>query len=203
MIAVLTGDLVNSQDESPEIWMPPLKQLLANWGHSPQGWEVYRGDSFQLRLEDPANSLKAAIFIKSRIKMMSPLDVRMAIGIGEMTFDAGKITESNGSAFVHSGETFESLKKRKQDLAFKSPWKELDQMVNIELKLALTIMDGWTANAAEAVFHTLDTPELSQQEQGAKLGITQHAFSTRLKRAHFEVIRQWMEYVSHKIESNL
>jgi hypothetical protein len=199
MITVITGDLMNSQELDPEKWLPFLKGVLERWGNNPEHWEIYRGDSFQLILDQPAESISAAILLKAGIKMMSPLDLRVGIGIGERSYTAEKVTESNGSAFVRSGETFENLKKLKQEIAIKSPWEELDQMLNMELKLVQTILQGWTTNAAEAVFQSLNEPGLSQEEQGVKLGITQHAFSTRLKRAHFEVIRQWLEYVSQKI----
>ncbi len=199
MIAVITGDLMHSQELSPEKWLPDLKAILAKWGNNPEYWEIYRGDSFQLVLDQPSECINATVLLKSCIKRIRPLDLRMGIGIGERSYASGKVTESNGSAFVRSGETFESLKNLKQEIAIKSPWEELDQMINMELKLVQTILQGWTSNAAEAVFHSLSQPDLSQEEQGAKLGITQHAFSTRLKRAHFEVIRQWLEYASQKI----
>ena len=48
--------------------------------------------------------------IKATLKGIKNLDVRMAIGIGKREFTAFNITESNGEAFIHSGEKLESLK---------------------------------------------------------------------------------------------
>jgi len=48
MIAVLTGDLINSRDIAAVHWMPLLKGALAEYGSEPNTWEICRGDSFQL-----------------------------------------------------------------------------------------------------------------------------------------------------------
>lgn len=37
----------------------------------------------------------------------------MAIGIGCKDYNAPKITESNGEAFIYSGELFDEMKKKK------------------------------------------------------------------------------------------
>src|SRR3546814_11309760 len=59
------------------------------------------------------DALATAIGIKAIIKSIKQLDVRMAIGLGEISYVAKRVTESNGSAFVFSGEKFERLKKEK------------------------------------------------------------------------------------------
>ncbi len=64
--------------------------------------------------------LLVAMKLKASLKAVKGINVRMAIGIGTRTYNAAKITESNGSAFVNSGEKFEMLKQEKQNLAIKS-----------------------------------------------------------------------------------
>ena len=114
MIAVITGDITDSKKIDPKIWLKPLKKELDNIGSSPKFWEIYRGDSFQLIISKPEDALTTAIKIKATLKAIQDIDARMAIGIGSRTHNAPKVTESNGSAFVHSGEKFEMLKKEKQ-----------------------------------------------------------------------------------------
>ena len=58
-------------------------------------------------IRKPENALHYAIRIKASLKSNENIDVRMAIGIGDITYNAHKVTESNGSAFVFSGEKFE------------------------------------------------------------------------------------------------
>ena len=203
MKAVITGDIIGSTKSSPENWLPVLKEALKTWGKEPAAWELYRGDSFQLRVSNPMQAIEAAVYIKAAIKTVSGLDVRVGIGLGEIAYTAKKITESNGTAFIHSGEVFEQLSKMNQEMAIKSPWHQFDMEMNLMLKLALIPMNQWTVSAAIAVWEVLKKPDLTQKELGAKLGITQHAVSARLSRAHMEVIQEWMAYYPVKLKTYL
>lgn len=120
MISVITGDIINSRKVSPDKWLKLLKDELNTFGKSPGFWEIYGGDTFQVRLDDPINALTAAIRLKAVIKQQKPLDVRFAIGIGGMTFASKRITECNGPAFIHSGEKFKTLKKKNKSLQLKA-----------------------------------------------------------------------------------
>ena len=94
MIAIITGDIINSQKTDSELWLPKLKELLGRWSATPETWEVYRGDEFQLKCSvDEVFSKSLAI--KSLIRTFENLDVRLAIGIGNEVFLSEKITESN------------------------------------------------------------------------------------------------------------
>ena len=199
MTSVITGDIINSKNVFPAIWLKTLKKELSNWGTTPKQWEIYRGDSFQVEIEDNRKALTAAIHIKAAIKSLKGLDVRMAVGIGGKTYNAKKITESNGSAFVHSGELAEELKKLKLNLAIRSDHRGFDEEINLYLKLALNIMNRWTANAAETIHAAMQNPGMSQEELGKLLGIKQNAVSTRLKRACYDEIMEVISVYESKI----
>jgi SatD family (SatD) len=190
MICVITGDIINSKKVAPKNWLNPLKAELNTVGKSPKYWEIYRGDSFQVLVKNPLDALETVIKIKARIASIENLNVRMAIGIGDQTYNAPSITECNGSAFVHSGEKFELLKKEKQNIAIKSDWPQFDKEINLYLKLSLIAMDGWTANSAEMVKTVLDNPNKLQEELGEIINIKQNAISSRLKRAYFDEIME-------------
>ena len=128
MIAIITGDIINSRSEDVNLWLPKLKEELNKIGKEPKYWEIYRGDSFQLQTT-PMKALLIALNLKATIKQFKTLDVRMAIGIGTISYQVEKITESNGEAFINSGECFENLKK--QTLAIKSPWPAFDETINL------------------------------------------------------------------------
>lgn len=201
MIAVITGDITDSKKIDPKIWLKPLKKELDNIGASPRFWEIYRGDSFQAIISKPEDAVRTAIKIKATIKSIQDIDVRMAIGIGNRTHNAQKVTESNGSAFVHSGEKFELLKKEKQNLAIKSDWPEFDKEMNLFFKLALIAMDNWTINAAEIVKTTMENPDKLQEELGQIVGIKQNAISNRLKRAYYDEIIEVNEMYITKLKT--
>jgi len=187
MTSILTGDLIGSRKTKPEIWLAPLQALLASKGSMPKYWEIYRGDQFQLEITDPSEALLTAIEIKALLRSCGT-DVRIGVGLGEKTLASEKITQSNGPAFVRSGEVFESLKKIKTTLAIKSGDPDFDATFNLMLRLALTIMDHWPVPAATYVSAAVAHPEWSQEEMGQKLGISQAAVSRRRKRAYYDLI---------------
>ncbi|MEJ7912101.1 MAG: hypothetical protein WKF70_03020, partial [Chitinophagaceae bacterium] len=145
MTSVITGDIINSRKvPNPETWMVPLKKLLLQTGKTPAVWEIYRGDSFQVEVSEPGESFLKCVQIKACIKSIKNLDVRMSIGIGAKNYTARKISESNGEAFINSGEMFDQLKKIKENIAVKTPWTTLNRELNLMISLAAIAMDNWT-----------------------------------------------------------
>lgn len=207
MIAVIKGDIIASRKiNDPERWLIPLKNLLGKWGSSPRQWELVWGDFFQIEIENPADSLRRALEIKALIKSISPnnlnkkigpINVRMAIGIGEKKYSAQRISESNGPAFVYSGDKFEKLKKEKRNLAVQSCWPDFDDEINLYLKLTNTFMDNWSVSSAELMRIVLQSPEATQEEIGKALGIKQNSVSGRWNRAKIDEIME-VEHVFRK-----
>ena len=95
--AIITGDIVDSTKLSlaerdimvktlqniPEILHPISRISL----------EIFRGDSFQIQIHDIAASAKAAITVRAWLKSQpitgkTPLDARLAIGIGEADYQS-------------------------------------------------------------------------------------------------------------------
>jgi hypothetical protein len=197
MIAVLTGDIVNSRDLDAKLWLKELKEELKSHGVEWKDWEVYRGDSFQLKIA-PEEALSAAVFVKARIKKFKELDVRIAIGIGEIDYLAERVTESNGSAFARSGECFDSLKK--SNLAIRSPWKDFDRTINLMLNLAALTMDSWSPVSSEIVLKGLKFPELNQMDLAKSLRKkSQGTISEGLKRGGYEEIDKLLLYYKEEI----
>lgn len=200
MIGIITGDIVNSRKLSSEIWIDGFKQLLNVFGKTPVEWEIYRGDEFQLEIKNPEDALIIAFQIKAYFKTLK-LDVRMSIGFGDITYRAGRISESNGTAFSRSGEVFETLKKQKINLAINSGNETVNREINLMLRLSSTFMDNWLAQSAELVLTTIENPSLSQEEIGLKLGINQAAVSKRQKRAQFDLMMELEHYFRNKIKT--
>lgn len=198
MIVILTADIIKSRKLSSKKWVADFKRFLQNFGKTPTDWEMYRGDEFQLEIKNPEDALLIAFQIKAFFKSIH-LDVRMSLGFGEKSYKARKITESNGTAFVRSGETFETLKKQKLNLALHSGNDAFDQELNLMLKLSLSFMDSWLQQSAEFVLIAIQNPTLSQEEIGVKLGINQAAVSRRQKRSNFELMMQVEHYYRKKV----
>ncbi|HEY1192905.1 hypothetical protein [Flavobacterium sp.] len=199
MTSVITGDIIGSRQQKSEHWVEDLKKILAPLGATPSQWEIYRGDEFQIEVSIPENALLIAILIKARLRALK-LDARMSIGFGDKTYNTERISESNGSAFINSGELFETLKKQKVTLALRSGDNSFDEKLNLMLQLALTFMDSWLVQSAEFVAVAIENPTLSQEELGQKLGINQAAVSRRQKRAQFDLVMNLDRYFRTQIK---
>lgn len=198
MTSIITGDIINSKKSSPKHWLEALKSVLNGFGKTPQTWEVYRGDSFQLEVT-PEQALLTCLLIKATIKRFNDLDVRLAIGIGEKTYQSENITESNGSAFVNSGECFENLDKT--TLAIKSSFEAFDTAINIMLDLAQLTINNWSSKSAILVKTTLENPDLKQNQIAEILNRTQGNISQGLKRAGYDEITKLLHYYQTQIQS--
>ncbi len=199
MTAIITGDIINSENAKASEWIPILKTYLSTIGETPTDWEIYRGDEFQIKTS-PSEALRTAIQIKTLIKSIKGLDVRIGIGVGDETFKGKTVSESNGTAYQNSGRIFETLKEQKLNLAFASHDKEYDQTLNLILKLGLEFMDNWTIVSAEIVALALQQPKASQKEIAAQLFIKQSAVSQRQKRARLEMVLEILTYYNTTIE---
>ncbi|MDC6352333.1 SatD family protein [Zeaxanthinibacter sp. PT1] len=187
MIAIITGDIINSGEYRASEWMEVLKSYFLQLGNSPGDWEFYRGDEFQIRV--PAErALHTAIAIKARIKTFKKLDVRMAIGLGDETYKGPKVSESNGTAYQRSGRTFERLKDEKVHLAISSGHPKQDRTLNLILLLALDFMNDWSQVSAEIMVLLLKEPGAAQNQIAEQLGIKQSAVSQRFKRARKDLV---------------
>lgn len=191
MIAILTGDIKNSSEHKANKWLPLLKDSLAKYGKEPKDWEIYRGDSFQLQTT-PEDALEAAVYIKASIKQIRHLDVRIGIGLGKKDYDAPKVTESNGPAFVNSGACFENLKK--QNLGIRTSSEKFDEQINLLLELALLTMDDWTPAISRTVQCTMDNPEMNQKELASLLNKSQGNISEELNKAGFDEIKKMIDF---------
>jgi len=198
LIAVLTGDLVNSRVSHPTKWIAKLKFILNRFGKTPNTWEIYRGDSFQLETE-LKDALYAALMIKAHLKSHANLEVRIAIGIGKKEYNAKKITESNGSAFINSGHCFENLKKN--TLAIQTEEPEFNTTLNLMFQLASVIIDSWTPVVAELIELALKHPDYNQKQIAKILETTQSNVSQGLKRGGYDELTKLLSYYKTQILS--
>ncbi|MEO9893420.1 SatD family protein [Aurantibacter sp.] len=199
MKAIITGDIINSEKHQASIWMDILKNCFSQIGESPHDWEIYRGDEFQLKVS-AAKALEVALHIKARIKSIKGLDVRMGIGVGEISFVGNGVSESNGPAYRLSGRSFESLKASKLNLTFASNDLLNDRSFNLMLKLALNFIDDWSPVSAEIVALALENPNASQQIIANQLNIKQSAVSQRQKRARLDLVQELLAYYEETIK---
>lgn len=193
MVAVLTADIIDSARRPAAEWLGPLREMLGEMGRNPADWEIYRGDEIQLRTS-PERALLIAVRLKALLRSLPGLDIRIAMGLGDESFRAERVGESNGTAYQRSGRAFGKLREQRSHMLVDSGQEEADRVLNLLLKMALQFMDQWTRVSAESVALALAHPEASQQELANRLGIRQSAVSQRQTRARLDLVEELLAY---------
>lgn len=198
MNAIITADVINSTNLSFDGEELVIKAVYDTFGDDStlrtnveeSSFTISRGDRIQIELDDVFKALKTALLLKTVInkitligdnKTKPSIDVRIAIGIGEVGARRTNVNESTGEAYTNSGRTLDSMKKSKRTLAIKTNNKELDSELETEFKLLEVIMSGWKITSAEVLYWTL--LGLNEVEISGKLGVTQSAINQRKKTA--------------------
>lgn len=185
LIAVITGDIIKSRNVNSRTWQPKLKKWLTSNIGDTKYWQIYRGDSFQVEVP-VEDAFDIAISIKALIKSIDVINVRMSIGIGEKNYGGKKVVESNGSAFINSGEAFNNLKFT--TLIIKSNISEIDDYFNSILRLISFISDHWKEVTAETILLALANKNMSQKDLAIKLKKSNTTISKSLKRGGYAEI---------------
>ena len=207
METIITGDIVNSRLVDSEVWLDPLKELFREIAYSEEDWDIFRGDSFQISVNHK-DAFRIAVLIKTAIKKNSAnkIDVRMAIGIGENDERVSKVSEATGQAFVYSGELLDNLSDKDVHLGIKTPWKRVDEEFNMMFKLALIVLNSWTANTSEVAHVIFKIPEITQTELAKKFGLAQSTINARIKRGSVyesvELETYFRKRISEKTETH-
>src|SRR5699024_6709655 len=148
-------------NESPEKLSDLLTTALKRFGSEPGDWEIYRGDEFQLKLIDPGAAFLEAVYFKGLLKSLKGLDLCIGIGVGEESYQASQITQSNGSAYVRSGRVYDEAKSKRVRFMIRSGNDTFDQSFNLMLKLAATFMVNWSPTSAATMAYVLENPDRS------------------------------------------
>ena len=197
--AVITGDVIGSRGFADSVWREALHSALSDFGESPAQWDLYRGDAFQLLLAQPERALMVAMSIKAYVKCTKGLDVRMAIGLGQVHSLQARVAESNGEAFVYSGSLIDELEQWDQSLALRCADEALNMELNASLALAAAVMDKWLPNYAQAMYASLKHPHCTQVQLAKQLGMAQSTLSERHTRANRRALIRFAEYFQSRI----
>lgn len=188
MKAIITADVINSTALPSERLNADLREILKTFGKEKKHWEIYRGDEFQIRNENAQDAFETVIFIKTCL-IAKGLDARFSIGIGDITYEAPSVKESNGEAFIFSGKTLDILKEQKsQSIMVKTASQDFDDTMNLIFQYLETIAQNWTESSANFIHQQMKFRDKNQTEIAALLSVTQGAYSRGLKRANYDLI---------------
>jgi len=195
-IAVLTSDCINSTAwtvNERELVMSTLTTELKEIPDSK--YEFYRGDSFQLVLQDASQALLVALLLKTSINKLLfkkdnfssiQADIRISIGLGHESFESSLIGQSDGSAYKFSGRRLDTMKKEQRILCVSSDQEHFDAEFNTSLLLFEEIYKRWSIASAQAVYFSLKG--YKETPLAKLLGISQPSVNKRKKVASWNSI---------------
>lgn len=195
--AVITGDIIgssrvgNKRGKLLNVLKKTFDEISSEMpGTIEKPFEVFRGDSFQGIISRPEKPLLIGILVRAKLKSLNfskpvkkseknTLDARIAIGVGEVSFRAGKVVESDGEAFNLSGKLLDEIEIVEQNIKIKTPWKEVNEELEVESYFINSLINKWTKEQAEAAYLKL-LYNYTQQTLAKKLKISQPAVRKRI-----------------------
>lgn len=199
IVAILTGDLIRSTEASPEAVetaMQIIRDCSARIGPRTD-FTRFRGDGWQLRLEEPGDHLWACLLLLARLRAREGIPgCRIAVGIGEeYPTDAKDLSTAMGPAFIASGRELDMMKPG-QILAIARKDKT-DSFRPLLYKIAGNLSERWTNGQAEAMALKLDPDSpaderLSNETIARQLGVTRQAVDARLRAADYPILDDMM-----------
>lgn len=197
---VITGDLVNSTNIAPE-WRQAVVNALNTCvtdflSLTPVKIEMYRGDSFQIVVDNIEFALSVAIAMRAKLRASTPdsleiWDARVSLGIGEISFESDNILTSDGEAFRLSGRSFDGIGKKR--LIISTPWTDFNSYIELVTRFADETITSWTAKQARVVYQSILFPKM-QKDLADELGMTRQNFNYHWSSSKGQLILDYIEY---------
>jgi hypothetical protein len=167
---VLTGDVVNSTSIPAFKAERLLKELAGEL--TPYVVSFYRGDSFQVFIEDPKKSLRTALICRAlAISMTEPgavrSDVRVSVGIGKVQLPVQMPDIARGEAFMLSGRGLDKIEGTEQRISIYSSHEIADIGFDIMANYIDSIFNKMTSKQAVVLLDLLKGQ--NQQDVALKL----------------------------------
>ena len=211
-LGVITGDIVDStqileggyRDKLLSTMHLAIQEMNGYklWGKAKI--EVFRGDSFQIAVEEPSFITHIAIAFRAKLIANSSTivrwDARLGLGVGKQEYLSEKISESDGEAFHLSGQAFDSLQKNER-LSILTPQTNINEELWVSTSFVDEIISNWTLLQA-ATFYTYITENLSQKEIAQKEKKSPQSISKIFLAGKFNLIDNYLTRF-HQIAGHL
>lgn len=199
-IAVLTGDLIASTAAAPAKVDRAMQALaeaartLGHWAGHDTRFTRFRGDGWQLYLEKPGLTLRAALFLTAWLRASDAgLATRIAIAIAPHDrLGATGLAGASGPAFERSGRALDMMPRSEavtldattgRPPTAEAPWQ------GAVIALAHWQASHWSREQAEAMVLALSPAAPTQDQIALTLGITRQAVQARLKGAGLRALQ--------------
>ncbi len=151
--AVITADIVNSTVAGAGMGKKLIRKLdvvLENYKT-----EYYRGDSFQVYIQHPPDALSLVYQLRTTARKLSEIyDIRISIGIGQVTGRERDLRTAGSEAFILSGRLFDQLKDT-QYLGIQSAYETANIALGVIAQFSDYLLKKFTSKQAEVILELL------------------------------------------------
>jgi hypothetical protein len=213
IFAVITGDIVDSSRVSGSAKaklagaLEDISKELDSVGCGVASLDIFRGDSFQIILEEAGQIIDAALFIRVWFHRVSisgtdVLDARLGLGLGPVEYHSKNESLSDGTAFRLAAQSLEMAYQDKLgNIRFASEFKEPDPEVNAILIAMEPYLSTLTRPQAEALWWSMTG--LTHSGIANKLDVAQSTVTRALQSAHNKHIAYLRAYLHACVETHL
>lgn len=207
MKGVITGDIVDSSQIKAQNrghllnclnTMSEELQLI-----SPFRMELFRGDSFQLLVDNASAAMKIAVLLRAGLIHSTPedekvWDARISLGIGNVEFLSDSIVTSDGEAFQYSGRQLDEMGK--QCLAVKTPWEEANKELDLSTAFLDDIIKGWSGKQAGMIYLSL-RQDIAKKDVAELSGTSVQNVRNVLATAKESLVKKYLDRYSEIIHT--
>lgn len=194
-LGVITADFVGSTNLSSDKRkrLPVMvSDAVSFWLGEKQDFQIFRGDSFQIRVANPRQSLKVGLGLRLYLKVngalqgIPDLDARVSVGIGEESLHRAVVGKSDGQAYRLSGAGLDEMPVSQRLALFVG---EENPVIWTTIALFLDdIVSNLTLAQAQAMLWALN--DKNQEEIAVILSVSQAAVNQRLKSGRWMLVKQ-------------
>ncbi|MBA6392212.1 hypothetical protein H4J38_15690 [Colwellia sp. BRX10-3] len=205
MIAVLTGDIVNSTKMTNETYSEVIKSIKGflrevNEKYQATG-EVYRGDEFQIQYPNAVYALKSTLLIKLALHLSKfsakPIQCTLSLAYGAYEIYDKKPNTSSGPVFIESGRGLEKAQRGELLVSFEqqannSDMKLLNQFLN-------HLLNRLTKTQAELLYQYIESDFAEHKKIADLTGTTRQNISNRLGNIGAFLVRDYMAMINKTV----
>ncbi len=204
IFCVITGDVIDStlltvvDRKRMTRSMQKLGDLLAKSGYRVNTQETFRGDSFQLVLNEISRAPEIALMTRAYMRGTplegdQVLDVRLGIGLGPIEFKAKTQNISDGTAYRNAAKSLDqTVKQTLANIWITTGIAELDEPLNAINVAWETIISRWTMAQSKSVLWALQG--LVHQDIATQLKVSQSTVTRSLQSADEKTIQYLNAY---------
>ena len=199
MIGVISGDIIKSQtipQQQYDAMLYQLAQSLRGICDQHTLWNIYRGDAFQLQINQPEQLVKSAILVYLQLKAAG-YEVRQSMALGKIDNPRSDIKTATGSAFTLSGQGLDKIANQRFVLSIAE--QPTQECLALNLAFVDVLLTKITQKQANALYVYLTNDENNHASIAKELKTSRENVTKLLNLAHYQLIERFIKHTQHTI----